>query len=97
MGQLRDVRQVRETTHTEVAAHAWIRKVDDPALGKEKTDSQQKFTAVKTFLETRTLWSIYTRDVASRLTESMVLRSFTGISKLPVGRPGLRRQEAAHG
>jgi hypothetical protein len=77
-GHLRDVRAARKVVQSECAAHSWINKVSDDRLQKEKSDLEAKISAVKSFLETRVVWSAYTRNAASRLTESMVLRTFTG-------------------
>jgi hypothetical protein len=80
-GHSRDTRRAYHLVRAEGAGHAWAAKVGDDALETEKKDLEQKITAARDFLETRVLWTSYTRDAASRLTENMALRSFIGLNE----------------
>jgi hypothetical protein len=62
----------------EAAKHAWIAKVDAGKLEKEKKELEAKITAVKDYLDTRILWTHYTRDSSARLPDALVLRSLSG-------------------
>lgn len=85
-GHLRDTRQAYDMVHRECAGHTWMAKVADDALTKEKADLEQKVTTVKGYLDTRVLWSTYTREAASLLPDNMVLRSFDAMGELPGGK-----------
>jgi hypothetical protein len=77
-GHLNDVRGSYKLVRAECEGHAWMKKVSNEGLAKEKAELEKKVAAVKGFLETRVVWSTYTRDAATRLSESMVLRAFSG-------------------
>jgi hypothetical protein len=84
-GHRRDLSRAHAVVRTAGVGHAWAAEVDDQSLEKEKKDLEQKVAAVRGFLETRVLWTSYTRDAASRLTENMSLKSFTGVNELATG------------
>lgn len=77
-----DARNALRTAMAEVNKHKWMAKVDDAKLTKERKDLEAKVSAIREFLETRVVWTGYTKDASSRLPESLVLRSFTGLSEL---------------
>ena len=90
-GHARDVRQSSRMVHDECSAHLWTLEGNDTNLKKEKTELEDKLKAVRGYVGSRILWSTYTRDVASRLTENMVLRSFAGNNDLATdGKPSKR-------
>jgi hypothetical protein len=84
-GQCSAVRDSFHAIHEEGARHAWMDKVTDENLEKEKKDLEQRITAIREYLDTRILWSSFTRDAAARLPESIFLRSFAGVCELEVG------------
>jgi len=50
---------------------------------KDKKAAEEKIGAVRKFLESRMLWTAYTRDISTRLPPSTVLNTFIG--KNPLG------------
>jgi hypothetical protein len=66
--------------------HRWVAKVDDEKLEKEKKELEQKIEAIQAYLNSRILWTAYTRDASSRLPETIVLKSFDGLCELDMGK-----------
>jgi hypothetical protein len=71
--------------HAQAAKHAWMAKIDEKKIEAEKKELGLKLEAVKEYLDTRILWSSYTRDLASNVPESIVLRAFAGQCDLEMG------------
>jgi hypothetical protein len=78
-------RHAHRLVSTDVAKHAWISKITDDKLDKEKKDLEQKIDTVREYLETRILWSPYVRDAASGLPESIMLKSLVGECAMNIG------------
>ena len=74
----KEVRQAYRTVQADCKAHTWIARVSDAKLEAEKKELETKVGAVNDYLKGRILWTAMTRDAATRMTENMVLRSFTG-------------------
>lgn len=79
------VRMTYQHTMAETAEHAWMNKVDDAKLDKEKKELQQRVEAIHQFLDTRILWSAYSWNMSALLPETLMLRSFTGICEYEGG------------
>lgn len=61
---------------------AWAASPSEAQLETEKKDLEQKAAAVRKFLESRVIWTSYTRDIATRLPTNSVLTSFQGTCEL---------------
>jgi len=79
-------RRTYRTLRAEAARHAWLGPVADDALRKEKTELGAKVEAVRGYLETRILWSAYTRDLSARLPETILMSSFDGLCEFEPGK-----------
>jgi hypothetical protein len=71
--------------HAQAGKHAWVAKMDEKKIEAEKKELGLRLNAVKEYLDTRILWSAYTRDLASHIPESIVLRSLAGQCDLEMG------------
>ena len=78
-------RRAHRQIRAETARHAWLAKVSDDKLEKEKKDLGQKVEAVRDYLGSRILWTAYTQDASAKLPEGVVLRSFHGLSEMDTG------------
>jgi hypothetical protein len=67
------------------ARHTWAVALSQGQLEADKKDLEQKVSAVRKFLESRVVWSSYTRDIATRLPPRAALTSFQGTSELSAG------------
>jgi hypothetical protein len=56
------------------------------ALQREKKGLSEKIETLHKFLDTRILWTAYTRDIATRLPASITLRQFQGVCAMPMGK-----------
>ncbi len=74
--------------HAQAGKHAWIAKMDEKKIEAEKKELGLRLGAVKEYLDTRILWSAYTRDLASHIPESIVLRSLAAQCDLEMGAKG---------
>jgi hypothetical protein len=70
----------------ETEKHAWMKKVDDAKLEKERKELEAKVAAIREYLDTRVRWEAYTRNASARLPEGLVLRSFAGVYELEGGK-----------
>ena len=62
--------------------HKCLAATKPDSLGKETEDLKRKVEAVRTFLDSRVLWSAYLHDISARLPGSVVLNSLEGQSVL---------------
>ena len=65
--------------------HKCLASADLGGLQKEKKGLEEKIDAVRKFLDSRILWSAYTRDISIRLPPNVVLNSLEGKSPLDGG------------
>jgi hypothetical protein len=84
------VRNAYNLVRAEAAKHPWVAKVDDAKLDKERKELEAKVDAIREYLDSRILWSNYTRDTSVRLPESIALRSFSGLCELDMGKGAAR-------
>src|SRR5262249_39681504 len=81
-GQARALDGRYRAVEAETGRHPWMASVPDAALEKEKKDLEQRTDAVRSFLESRILWTSHTEDLAGRLPDGIVLASFHGVAEL---------------
>lgn len=73
------------TVRAENGQHACLATAKPGRLEKDKQDMQKKVEAVRSFLDSRILWSTYTSDIAARMPSNVVLQSFQGKNALNCG------------
>jgi hypothetical protein len=67
--------------------HVCLASTEPDRLERDKKAMEDKIGAVRTFLQSRTLWTAYTSDIAARLPTNAVLRGFSGKNPLdPTGK-----------
>lgn len=74
------------TLRAENGQHPCLEKGDPAQLEKEKKSMEDKIKAVRDFLETRTPWTTYMRDLSTRLPSGAMLTAFSGKNDLRTGR-----------
>jgi hypothetical protein len=88
------VRRAHRQIRAETGRHAWLAKVSDDKLEKEKKDLEQKVEAVRDYVASRIPWTAYTQDASAKLPDGVVLRSFNGLSELDAGAKKGRSKKA---
>ena len=71
---------------TESGEHECLASRDTKKLEADKKDLQGKIDAVRRFLESRSLWSVYTHDISTRLPNTGLLSVCEGSADLDTGR-----------
>lgn len=83
--QCGELRQTLAMLDADVAGHAWVVKVSDASLNKERGELTGKVAAVRSFVESRVVWTTYLHDVATRLSDEMAIKTFNGLSPFVAG------------
>ena len=77
--------EVYATTRAENTQHSCLAAAEPGRLASNKKALEEKVEAVRTFLDSRILWTTYTRDIAARMPANARLTTFTGKNALAGG------------
>lgn len=79
---------------TQSSSHKHLNTGESKNLAKQTENLAKKVEAVYKYLDSRILWTEYTRDVSARLPANAVLRTFTGKWILESGRAGRKSKKS---
>ena len=67
----------------EISKHAWMKQLNEEKLTAEKKETSEKVEAIRTFLESRILWSSYMKNTTDKLPATLTLKSLMGQCGMP--------------
>jgi hypothetical protein len=82
----RGVEEALVPVRTEITGRAWLTTAQQADIQKERQELSQKVEAIRKFVSTRIIWTLYTHDIAERLPVDATLMMFHGLCELETGK-----------